>query len=1132
MDIINLNIDRSRRRLWSYGAIALALIVGLTVLVGANRVSAHEGLANNVGDQGELVQTYDTERDEHVVHVHAVRDVDTWQVYFGSSRSLDCGTRQSGWRDYDESSRSSDIVVEEVSGEHGLTLTLDSGDHNLGVCVRYDSDAQNDPGDPDFNWDYADADTTTRRDTDTTPTTENAENLVVDLRGPVISIDAAESNMMEVEVDGLRKGAEALEANDTFNTTDANMRIRYAFLDGTACDATTLTIDTRYGAHADETPSLIVTDSLSTDPISEDEASSSKDGATFKVNANWVNHGRYLCVEVTDQVGNAGYKSAMVDVDFPVILTQIPSTVAGEEEIGLVSVSSPEGGVQFSYSSLVENYQVTSESCHDSLTYSLRVESKHSGYKYSRTTATICMVAEDSNGNEIRIAFIIDRAGAEPTITAVVQSNQIVYAVGSDAMTSVTAADAGVDVVRSNTGQVRWESRYIDALAYDGDDPDPEAALTVACNAGQFKGSGNTYATYTTGTRNSRIDLSKNSAYRDRYDAVCFRIRDVANQESYSGVLIKDFDVLPVIEGDRAENSPMLSLSITGVEGSVAWSWSDAELADDCSSENADAFGFSEPSPDSTITVEADVAAYCVRATIDTDNYYGIVVGATEGEALDSDGPMVTIGDVTGNQVSATANDSGSGVDADSWQYTILSNEDSARDDCNDEPLQVIAGDAWMDGDSFQVTAAHSNKYVCFRVMDEVGNYGYASTALPTVEDSTPPTLTVTQSGNTLDWDAQDDGGIATYEYQMFDSAPADCTTDSGWTDGQMTALAESDNGMHYCFRVTDYGDNFVTAGPLTISGVDTTAPTITVSQSANTVSAIPGELNTSGWQFYRSDTEPADCSSRFTGWGDVKQVEDGRRLDGLTAADSGKWVCFRVMDAAGNYGYKKFQIETITAADETTRVASDGSLQFNVEGSQLTVSLNPAEGETTAPTVISWNYLYWSTEELARNNCTADDNQFDAVAPGTRYSFSLQSRHLGNWFCFRAIDEDNEEAFGVFQAPGQTAVVTPPVTGPDEVVITPPVTVPGTEVPTPPATEQPGQPGDGTETPDPTDGTETPTPDPDPTDDGTADPDPGDPVDEGGFLSDYLWYIIGAVVVVILIVVFVAMGSKGNQRE
>ena len=1124
MDIINLNIDRSRRRLWSYGAIALALIVGLTVLVGANRVSAHEGVTGDDEPSGiAIVQVYDAERDEHVVHTHA-SGVMTWEVYFGSSRVIECDSRQSGWREADESSRSSDIVTEADQ----FTLTLDSNDHNLGVCVRYTTEDVDDEDnfDPTRDWTYTDA------DTQTNSAAENSENLVVDLRGPTISIDAAESNMMEVEVDGLREGFVGLTADhDTTALLSSKLRVRYAFLDSAACDATTLTVDTRY--KDGHTTNLVngASDSQITSTITTAQA---KDGLTFGIKTAWSTHGDYLCVEVTDQVGNAGHESMVVDVDFPLTLTQVPSTVSGEGDTGRVSISSSESGVQFSYSSNINNYQVNASSdCANTPAangYVFRSSVPDGGYKYGIGTHSICVIARDANKNEVRVAFVIDQA--DPTISVVLQSNQIVYAIGSDD-SSDTEAPIGVDVIRSSEGQVRWESRYIDALAYDGDDPDPGSALDDACVATNFKGNDDTYATYTTGTRNSRIDLSKNSAYRDRYDAVCFRISDAANQEYYLGVVLKDFDVLPVIEGMREEGSPMLDLSITGVEGTVAWSWDDAEISDDCSSEEADAFNFSEPSPDPTITVGDDVAAYCVRATIDTDNYYGIVVGVADGETLDNDGPIVTIGDVTSsNQLSATATDSVSGVDADSWQYTILADEDSARDDCNDDPLQVIADDAWMNGDNFQVNPSHRNMYVCFRVMDEVGNYGYASVVLPTVSDTTDPTLTVTQSGNTLDWDAQDDGGIATYEYQMFDSAPADCTTDSGWTDGQMTALAESDNGMHYCFRVTDHGDNFVTAGPLTISGVDTTAPTITVSQSANTVSAIPGELNTSGWQFYRSDTEPADCSSRFTGWGDVKQVEDGRRLDGLTAADSGKWVCFRVMDAAGNYGYKKFQIETITAADETTRVASDGSLQFNVEGSQLTVSLNPAEGETTAPTVISWNYLYWSTEELARNNCTADDNQFDAVAPGTRYSFSLQSRHLGNWFCFRAIDEDNEEAFGVFQAPGQTAVVTPPVTGPDEVVITPPVTVPGTEVPTPPATEQPGQPGDGTETPDPTDGTETPTPTPDPTDDGTADPDPGDPVDEGGFLSDYLWYIIGAVVVVILIVVFVAMGSKGNQRE
>ncbi len=1139
MDIINSGIDRARHKFWLYGSVTLALIAGLTLLVGANRVSAHEGLGNNVGDGGNMVQAYDTERDEHVVHVHS-SSVMTWEVYFGSSTKIDCATRKSGWKEASKSSRSSDIVTESDQ----LTLTLESGDNNLGVCIRYtDDDVDHDDftaSGVDSDWDYADTDSDT----------EGAQNLVVDLRGPALSIDSAEANMMEVEVDGLREDSGPLQAEDVSALDVSAMRVRYAFLDSAACDATTLTADTRYSKGT----SLIPDSGDGALPDVAVTKAQAKSGLTFEIKTAWANNGKHLCVEVTDQVGNAGYKGEMVDVDFPLTLTQVPSTKTGEEGTGRVSISSSESGVNFSYSSTVGNYQVASGNCTDSpSSFVFRSSVPDGGYKYGTNTFAICAVARDSKKNEIRVAFIID--DADPVISVVLQSNQIVYAIGSDAKSELEAADAGVDVVRSNKGQTRWDSRYVDALAFDGEDPDPEAALNAACNSENFKGDDDTYATYTTGTRNSRIDLSKNSAYKDRYDAVCFRIRDVADKEAYEGVLLKDFEVSPVIDGSREESSPRLQLSITGVEGTVAWSWSDAELADDCSTDNADGFSFSEPSSDPTITVEDDVTAYCVRATIGTDNYYGLVVGVSEGEALDAAGPEVTIGDIANDRVSASADDgAGSGVDADTWQYTILANEDSARDNCNDDPLQVIASGDWMEGKAFDVVASHSNKYACFRVSDNVGNYGYASVALPTVEDNTPPTLAVTQLGNILDWKDEDAGGIATYEYQMFDTAPADCMTDSGWMDGMKATLAESDNGMHYCFRVMDHGDNPAYSGPLTISGVDTTSPTITVSQSGNTVSAVSGESGTDGWQHIRSDDDPGECKL-LTGWTDIKQVETGRRITGLTVADSGKWICFQVVDAAGNPGHKKFQIETITVEDETTRTASDGSLQFNLDGRRLTVSLNPVEGETEAPKVISWNYLFFGSEAGARNNCTAEKNQFAAVAPGIRNSFNVRTRdargpryvHLGKWFCFRAIDEDNEEAFGVFPVPAQLSDGTTPDPGdgttpdpgdgttPDPGDGTTPDPGDGTTPDPGDDGQQPGQPGGGDDgtTPDPGDDGTTP----DPGDDGTT-PDPGDdgvtpdPVEEGGFLSNYLWYIIGAVVVVILIVVFVAMGSKGNQRE
>ncbi len=104
----------------------------------------------------------------------------------------------------------------------------------------------------------------------------------------------------------------------------------------------------------------------------------------------------------------------------------------------------------------------------------------------------------------------------------------------------------------------------------------------------------------------------------------------------------------------------------------------------------------------------------------------------------------------------------------------------------------------------------------------------------------------------------------------------------------------------------------------------------------------------------------------------------------------------------------------TTTQSTAPTITAQEGDMTFSLAGRWLTASLNPAEGETEAPTVISWNYLYWPTEAQVRSNCTAEQNEFGRVAAGTQQSLSLANRHLGNWFCFRATDENSNEYYGV----------------------------------------------------------------------------------------------------------------------
>lgn len=1088
MDIINISIDRTRRKLWLYGSIALALIVGLTLLVGANRVSAH-------GTNGTLAQS--TEGDAPTLHLHASGGSD-WAVYRSGRTITACdAVNESSYRDdFDPLPYASYISGVDLTASE-ITLYLKTAADDDSFCVR--------TGTSTGGYQYYGP-------------------VKVDLDPPeVSSIDESENNRMEVTIEK-DDSFTSLSFSDNATTNS----IRFAYVDGASmCDS-----EASWEAPADGTNYSIVSGAL---------ADIATTDLVFWVSAPYEKDGEYLCIAVADNVGNVDYASMMIDVSFNLTFKQMKDS----DGDWVVRVSSTESGVTFTPPSVSEATQeiVCDFTTHANALNPRSIYKSPQSYEYVHADSnggavdnSVCVVAQDSKGNKIRTAFEIDRLG--PEVNGVHQNNHLVevFAVDQDEAHATHTGNDGDPI--DNRGELTWHSVYVDVVANsDEADPDIEAVVAEACSEVNYNTDNRSenFITYNTNDKDNVVDLS-GSRYREYYDGICFRVGDVSEQYAYStGFVLMDFDSSgPIIVASKGSKPNTIELTLENYSGteSVTWNW-DRELAidDQC---DADANFDAEQSATGLIEAEEGDTNYCVRATVGSENYYAFVKGLDE---IDNDAPVVEIDEVNGTfEASTEAED----VNPDSWQYVVLEDIDAAQDNCDDTEITSIPDADWMDGSSLMPTAAHSNKAVCFRVADETGNYGYAYEALPEVDDSTPPTLTVTQSGNTLSWNAQDDAGIDTYSYQMSETT-LDCMTDSNWMDGQKTALAESDNGMYYCFRVLDYGENAAYSGPLMVDGVDTTAPTITVSQTGNTVNAIPGELETSGWQFYRSDSEPADCSSRYTGWSDVKMVEEGRQVTGLMVDDSGKWICFRVMDAAGNYGYKKFQIETITADQEESRTASDGQLQFSLEGNRLMVNLGPAEGETEAPEVISWSYLYWSTENLARSYCTAERNQFDRSNRGTTNEFNVADRHLGKWFCFRAIDEDNEEAFGVFQVPGEITdapiVVVPPTTGDDQDGAT---QQPPTVDPTDGQTDQTDTTGDeGTDT-----GDEADTGDEGETgDEGTDAGDEADTSDdaddaddgtdeEGGFLSDYLWYIIGAVVVVVLIVVFVAMGSKGNQRE
>ena len=227
----------------------------------------------------------------------------------------------------------------------------------------------------------------------------------------------------------------------------------------------------------------------------------------------------------------------------------------------------------------------------------------------------------------------------------------------------------------------------------------------------------------------------------------------------------------------------------------------------------------------------------------DTSNNVGVgVSGLISG--LDRTNPGLTVtpssDDSTAKQkilISALANDGGSGIDTDSWRLKIIDDGNS----CDATEMESGA----IDAKSVTLKSeSQNNKKVCFSVEDNAGNIVYDDSGTITGIDTTEPTISVTPSSDdssakreiTISATVSDNGsGIKETKYKVIDgSTTCNGSALSGVTTvGSSITLNEADNGKKVCFSVEDNVAHIVYAASGVITGIDTTAPTISMVRAA-----------------------------------------------------------------------------------------------------------------------------------------------------------------------------------------------------------------------------------------------------------------------------------------------------------
>ena len=221
------------------------------------------------------------------------------------------------------------------------------------------------------------------------------------------------------------------------------------------------------------------------------------------------------------------------------------------------------------------------------------------------------------------------------------------------------------------------------------------------------------------------------------------------------------------------------------------------------------------------------------------------------------------------------------------------------------------------------VTNAITGKYYCFKVADKVGNVGYRSIEVlsqaPIVfpVDPTPPTLTLTQDDNTV---TASGDNLSDFAYFASKADPTcDSTNQATYTSSQTAYNLEDDHWV--CFKAKNNNQVYGWAK----LQVDLTAPIVVISQDQDSVDAS-SLITSESWQNFKTN----DKTKPYCDHGDTfGTASSNAKSISITSSDNNRWVCFRVKNNKGVYGYAKHQIDynpptiTITRNDNNLTASS-----------------------------------------------------------------------------------------------------------------------------------------------------------------------------------------------------------------
>ena len=347
---------------------------------------------------------------------------------------------------------------------------------------------------------------------------------------------------------------------------------------------------------------------------------------------------------------------------------------------------------------------------------------------------------------------------------------------------------------------------------------------------------------YTEGTD---ITLSSES---DNGTKICFSSEDAFSRTTYaaSAVIAGIDTTAPSITVSSPTTAIALSKGVSAVDddtGTTTWVYKLIAAATTCDSSalSSDTTAYTE-GENITLSSEGDNGQkICFRSrdTLNRDTFAASTVIA----GIDTTAPVITVSSPT---ITTAASKTVSATDDDTGTTTWVYKQIAAATTCDNSALTSDTN-TYTEGDAITLSSESDNgTKICFSATDGLNRTTYAASAVIAGIDTTAPSITVSSPTTAIALSkgvsaTDDDTGATTWVYKLINSAT---TCDSSalssdtntYTEGDtITLSSESDNGMKVCFGSTDALNRVGYEASTVISGIDTTAPRITVSSPTAT---------------------------------------------------------------------------------------------------------------------------------------------------------------------------------------------------------------------------------------------------------------------------------------------------------